>query len=724
MERCAAPRLESTSPPDPVTSTESAAETGGDSEHTTKDVYECQICGYKATNVKSFSQHLQAAHPVTSLPESSSLGSERCETQEEEREGGVGDNGETSSLNGELVSAVKENTLNPVRSEPASLHTPEDSNETSSSTEAQEQEERMEVSPVPKATQSSSPVLSQEKSHSSSGSKHACHKRHSVTSGTSIHNQTNLVCLPLVSEGLKLIWVRSEQVHELDEVSDLVEAFNAFPYPTSQEASALARKCALPPERVRAWFMMQRVRYGISWGEDDIQETRRKLGHILTGTEPEECEEVNDEELERRSLDEMQQVFKQPPVAEDGIEQREHTPKPNHTVPQHTISEQYRFDVSQSNVTSQSNNHGQHLLSSNVVFSNGLETSSQVPQTNSHRNIPPRNIGVQVMAAYGRPYMIMNDQRTAAQCPSGPNPLPQSFQSLQGKKSKAQLMALRRSFVRKSWPSDGEVQYLQRTTGLSCREIRKWFADSRYQLRRNGRTWLAKLAKHNRSLEQAQQDSQGQMENDSLSSGNNEADNSEAQFEVDVGVDANEGAVNKSNENKQEISDEGEFDDSKSSIQQYSADRSSSPPPSPPFAHGRVEPNVRLRKKTKEQLEILRQSFLCCQWPTNDDYLILQQKTGLTKTEIIQWYGDTRYHIKHNQMRWMTSQERQRIIAVITQQQKKSRKYTRGRLLLESMGCGLGVGDSAVVNGSGSDAPTTWNELFKGSTPVLPEGEL
>lgn len=544
-----------------------------------------------------------------------------------------------------------------------------------------------------------------------------CDKR---LTGTSIHNQTNLVCLPLVSEGLKLIWVRSEQIQQLDEVSDLVEAFNAFPYPTSQEASALARKCALPPDRVKTWFMMQRVRYGISWGEDDIQETRRKLCHIQKGTEPEECDEVNDEEQERRSLDEMQQVFKQPPVAQARIEQREHTPKPNHTVPQHTISDQCHFDVSQNNIASQSNNHGQQLLSSSVVFSNGLEPFSQAPRMNSHvhsdsRSAPPHNIGVQVFDVYGQsPYMIINDQHTAARYHSGQNPLPQSFQSLSGKKSKAQLMALRRSFVRKSWPSDGEVQHLQRTTGLSCREIRKWFADSRYQLRRNGRAWLAKLTKHNSSLQQAQDDSPSQMENDSLPSGslysNNEADDTEAQFEVDV--DDDEGAANQSNESRQEISDEGELDDSKSSIQQYSADRSASPPPL--FARSRVEPSVRLRKKTREQLEILRQNFLSCQWPTNEDYLILQQKTGLTKTEIIQWYGDTRYHVKHNQMRWMTSQERERIIAAVTQQQKRSGKYSRGKLLLEGMGSGLG--DSAFVNGSESGEKTTWNEL--------PEGEL
>lgn len=295
---------------------------------------------------------------------------------------------------------------------------------------------------------------------------------------------------------------------------------------------------------------------------------------------------------------------------------------------------------------------------------------------------------------------------------------PSRSKACQGKKTKAQLMALRRSFVRKSWPSDAEVQRLLKATGLSRREIRKWFADSRYQLRKNGRAWLAKLAKHNLAMQQAEQLGDESIPGGSFCS--SEADNTEEQFDFDVGVDDNEEKVDQLDETVQEISDEGEFEDGKSSTQQQSAERSTSPSPSPSpsFHQGRVEPNVRLRKKTREQLEVLRQSFLLCQWPTSDDYLILQQKTGLTKTEIIQWYGDTRYHIKHNQMRWMTSQERQRIIEVITQQQKKNGKTMRSKILLE------GSGASAFINGSGSGAPITWAELFRGNAPVVPEGEL
>ncbi len=465
-----------------------------------------------------------------------------------------------------------------------------------------EHEEKMDDSPAPEESQSSSPELPPEKSSCSSGTKESCQKRQSV-SGTSTHNQTNLVCFPLVSEGLKLIWVRSEQVHELDAVSELVEAFNAFPYPTSQEASALARKCALPPDRVKAWFMMQRVRYGISWADDDIQETRRKLWHIQKRAVAEECVEINDEE-DCLGREEPQHVFIPPPAAVAHVDQRDQTPKPSRTAPQHITNDQNRLHFSQNNA-SQSNNGIQQLLSTNVVYKNGLAPASQVPQVNSQiqsdsRNLPPpHNTGVQLLESFGR---SSYDQHAAMSYPELPE-LSQSLHCLPGKKSKAQLMALRRSFVQKSWPSDGEVQRLQRMTGLNRREIRKWFADSRYQLRKNGRAWLAKLAKRNRSLQLMQQSSQNELGNNVLPSAdfydNDEVDDTEAGFEVDVDLADDEGPVNQSNETREEVSDEGEFDDGSASVQKHSVDIS--PSPSPSIIRGRVEPNVRLRKKTREQ---------------------------------------------------------------------------------------------------------------------------
>ncbi|KAJ8387639.1 hypothetical protein AAFF_G00151890 [Aldrovandia affinis] len=90
-------------------------------------------------------------------------------------------------------------------------------------------------------------------------------------------NHNSVVCLPLVSEGLKLVWTQSDQTRELDCIAELVQAFNVFPYPSSREVASLARRCALPLDKVKVWFMVQRIKYGISWASEEIEETRRKL---------------------------------------------------------------------------------------------------------------------------------------------------------------------------------------------------------------------------------------------------------------------------------------------------------------------------------------------------------------------------------------------------------------------------------------------------------------
>lgn len=68
-----------------------------------------------------------------------------------------------------------------------------------------------------------------------------------------------------------------------------------------------------------------------------------------------------------------------------------------------------------------------------------------------------------------------------------------------------------------------------------------------------------------------------------------------------------------------------------------------------------LSPDTRQRKtkrKTKEQLAILKSFFLQCQWARREDYHKLEQITGLPRPEIIQWFGDTRYALKHGQLKW------------------------------------------------------------------------
>ncbi|XP_061404262.1 uncharacterized protein LOC133340243 [Lethenteron reissneri] len=58
-------------------------------------------------------------------------------------------------------------------------------------------------------------------------------------------------------------------------------------------------------------------------------------------------------------------------------------------------------------------------------------------------------------------------------------------------------------------------------------------------------------------------------------------------------------------------------------------------------------------KKTKEQLSVLKSFFRVTQWPSSDEYLELSLRSGLPRSDIVRWFGDTRFAFKHGQLRWI-----------------------------------------------------------------------
>lgn len=91
-------------------------------------------------------------------------------------------------------------------------------------------------------------------------------------------NQSSALCLPLVTDSKKFIWVHSDQLNlQVDGAAELDKAFDRFPYQTQNQTVALAQRCSLHPDQVKVWFMVQRLRYGISWDYKDILKVQRKL---------------------------------------------------------------------------------------------------------------------------------------------------------------------------------------------------------------------------------------------------------------------------------------------------------------------------------------------------------------------------------------------------------------------------------------------------------------
>ncbi|CAI5669184.1 unnamed protein product [Oreochromis niloticus] len=111
-------------------------------------------------------------------------------------------------------------------------------------------------------------------------------------------NQSSVVCFPLISESRKFVWVHSHQIDsQIHGAAELDKAFDRFPYLTHRQTAELAESCHLHPDQVKAWFMAQRLHYGISWDYEDIREVQRKFNssqekkELQDGTEREVMED-------------------------------------------------------------------------------------------------------------------------------------------------------------------------------------------------------------------------------------------------------------------------------------------------------------------------------------------------------------------------------------------------------------------------------------------------
>ncbi|XP_070830969.1 homeobox and leucine zipper encoding a [Chaetodon trifascialis] len=554
-----------------------------------------------------------------------------------------------------------------------------------------------------------------------------------VASFTTNHN--SVVCLPLVSEGLKLVWTQSDQTRELDTIPELVQAFNLFPYPSSHEVSTLARVCALPLDKVKVWFMVQRIKYGISWSSEEIEETRRKLAVPELCDDSTEANEETKTKSKSRSYEEL--------VIED--------------------KDSNKVEVALSSCTPQkkkpkceSPDSYKPAKPTAPCFSSTLP-----PPQDSYFYRPPTD----TPASTATDMSLDLSESSSRQHRHG-----------RYKKSKAQLAALRKSFLRENWPAEAELRRLQEETGLSRNDIRKWFSDSRYQLR-VGRGSLAAAqnysqhaavgGKHDQPLPLTTQKTRqlNGVKGPEAARSNGIRNSHFFQTFLSNSLEAfGERVIDTEGYDvMEELSGDGDsFKDEEQTEEQplqltktcktepdvpqepsstLKTSPYSSPSGSPPLT---ASPNKLLSKsistskksahsakaspsqtplrvsgassstspaltpagrprKTKEQLDVLKQHFLRCQWPKSEDYTELVKLTGLPRADVIQWFGDTRYAVKNGQLRWVKGVRDQFLAEVAAQQ--SSCGLTNGSGSATSIRVGSGRKRKSQAYAASTDSP-------------------
>uniref|UniRef100_A0A8C4SKS9 Homeobox and leucine zipper encoding a n=1 Tax=Erpetoichthys calabaricus TaxID=27687 RepID=A0A8C4SKS9_ERPCA len=232
---------------------------------------------------------------------------------------------------------------------------------------------------------------------------------------TSVPTIISVVCLPLVSEGLKLVWTQSDQTSELDSNEYLMEAFNKFPYPSASEISLLF------------WFMVQRIKYGISWSSEEIEE------HVLNSarkwTLQNSKKKGNEEKMLHKEEDlELQSDETEPMLFINSKGEAEYD-KPHHTTS--TLRKVKELL------------HTPSCLSKN---------SHELPGTQGNQS---------VLTPSGRP-----------------------------RKTKEQLNILKSFFLQCQWPKSADYTRLVQQTGLPRPDVIQWFGDTRYAVKNGQLRWV------------------------------------------------------------------------------------------------------------------------------------------------------------------------------------------------------------------------------------------
>ncbi|XP_073678208.1 zinc fingers and homeoboxes protein 2 [Garra rufa] len=78
----------------------------------------------------------------------------------------------------------------------------------------------------------------------------------------------------------------------LDSNATLITSFNRFPYPTHAELSWLTAASKHPEDQIKVWFTTQRLKQGITWSPEEVEEARKKMFNGSVQPAHQNCEDL------------------------------------------------------------------------------------------------------------------------------------------------------------------------------------------------------------------------------------------------------------------------------------------------------------------------------------------------------------------------------------------------------------------------------------------------
>ncbi|XP_062987166.1 zinc fingers and homeoboxes protein 2 [Elgaria multicarinata webbii] len=439
----------------------------------------------------------------------------------------------------------------------------------------------------------------------------------------------------------------------LDTNATMINSFNKFPYPTQAELSWLTAASKHPEEQIRIWFATQRLKHGISWSPEEVEEARKKMFNGTIQTAPQTITVLPAHVTAAKMPQPLLQT----------------------AVPCQILSQTGLVLAQVSNGSNISPialavaaNHGQKRSTQNQPAVPEPKRPHVVPaEVLPKQNTPATPTSTTTVPLSAMPPILSNDR----------------------KKTKEQIAALKASFIVSQFPDNAEIYKLIETTGLSRSEIKKWFSDHRYRSQRGIVNITSQsIAKDRIALAAARQ-------------GRAYCPIPDFTFETFKGKTQQQFGILEESFRKSSFPTQSELERlrteakmSRREVESWFTERrklrdnmeqavlDSMGPSMKNEAQGTSNGAISQTEKfnisqvptslsrcsaafatsSQEQVHLLKSTFARTQWPSPQEYDELAAQTGLTRTEIVRWFKENRSSLRNGTLKWLDQYQQQYVI--------------------------------------------------------------
>ncbi|XP_032376693.1 zinc fingers and homeoboxes protein 3 [Etheostoma spectabile] len=415
----------------------------------------------------------------------------------------------------------------------------------------------------------------------------------------------------------------------MDSSSFLKTSFSKFPYPTKAELCYLTVVTKFPEEQIKIWFTAQRLKQGISWSPEEIEEARRKMFNTIIQTAPSSSHNQS---------------------------------QSNHSPAQHTITVLPASlgatgipHILQGSLVSQGG-----VIVTQPVMANGIQVSSAPvalavtpkPQAAARPMMQARPAAA-LVADKGISMVVGTVGSSSS---TGSNVISSSNSSRSGGGGTSTIITSSQASVINlslggSSLNDAKVSSVNgkhNSANADCNN-------------KSNSNITSHVNAKNLNISKANNTSSVKSDNKVTTGSKNTTDN---QSNNKTGSDGHKSKDNNGSSNKNTTSTNADDVDTATSdsptikMEDASspASKSSSPSPAAPLSsslgsqtpvNAFLDPSFYKGKKSQEQLNTLKDSFQVSQFPDQEEVDRLIALTGLTVREVRKWFSDRRYHFRN-----------------------------------------------------------------------------